>query len=137
MNRRNFCKELSGSAISNSPSESTNPTPQYRTAESAGSPRQYVRGDRVLITSARAWLCYDEIGFYAVEAYCPHLGCLVRPLADGFACPCHQSHFTETGEREAGPAPRRLRYLYVDLDTSGCLVICREPTVDPNDRLIA
>lgn len=137
MNRRDFLKELSQSPNPNPPLASTNVAAEYRTAANAGSPREYVRGDRVLITNARAWLCYDAIGFYAVEAYCPHLGCLVRPLADGFACPCHQSRFTGTGERDSGPSPRGLHYFYVDLDADGRLVICRERRADQNDRLIA
>lgn len=103
----------------------------------AGSPRHYRAGTRVLVEDAHAWLCRDEVGFYAVDAYCPHLGCLVRASDDGFACPCHGSRFGAAGTRTASPAARRLRFLYVDLDDTGHLLIRRDRSADPNDRLMA
>jgi Rieske Fe-S protein len=50
----------------------------------------------------------DEI--VALSAECPHLGCKVGydKSAKKFACPCHDSAFTATGERLGGPAPRSL-----------------------------
>ena len=137
MNRRGFFKEIAGGETSAAPAQSALPLPAFRSEETPGRPRQYRKGERVLILKARVWLCYDSIGFYAVEAHCPHLGCLVRPLDNGFVCPCHQSRFDQTGERESGPARRGLRYFYVDLDENGCLVIHNDHLVDPNDRLIA
>jgi Rieske Fe-S protein len=137
VNRRELLKKLSTGVVPNEASDPVVQSVHYRTAPSAGSPRQYTRGDRVLITSARAWLCYDEIGFYAVEAYCPHLGCLVHPQDGGFGCPCHQSQFTATGQRQSGPAPRGLRYVHIDLDSSGSLIIRPDLSVNPDDRLIA
>jgi menaquinol-cytochrome c reductase iron-sulfur subunit len=41
---------------------------------------------------------------------CPHLGCHYDwvPSGDQFVCPCHNSHFSITGEVLSGPAPRPL-----------------------------
>ena len=106
-------------------------------APTAGSPRQYRAGTRILIEDARAWLCRDATGFYAIDAYCPHLGCLIRPENAGWVCPCHGSRFSASGERVTGGAPRDLRYLYIELDEAGNLKIRRDRSADPNDRLMA
>lgn len=42
-------------------------------------------------------------GFSAV---CPHLGCLIEHVTDGFSCPCHTTAFNIRGERLSGAAPR-------------------------------
>ena len=51
-----------------------------------------------------------DMGFVIFSSICPHLGC--RFVWDDantkFACPCHGSQFTSTGEKIAGPAPRGL-----------------------------
>jgi cytochrome b6-f complex iron-sulfur subunit len=49
-------------------------------------------------------------GFLALDRRCTHLGCTVPWLAgEGrFACPCHASTFTITGEVSGPPAPRPL-----------------------------
>jgi Rieske Fe-S protein len=46
----------------------------------------------------------------ALNAECPHLGCKVGydKAQKAFACPCHESSFTQEGERLGGPAPRSL-----------------------------
>ncbi len=109
----------------------------FSVVQTAGSPRQYHAGSRVLVAEARAWLCRDELGFYAIDAHCPHLGCLFHPVDEGFVCPCHGSRFNPAGERRVGPAPRGLHYLYVDLDAAGQLIIRRDRSADPQDRLVA
>ncbi len=116
-----------------------NEPPSARTgiAPTAGSPRQYRAGTRILIEDARAWLCRDEAGFYALDAHCPHLGCLIRPQDDAWICPCHGSRFNASGERVAGGAPRNLRFFYIELDDAGNLKIRRERSADANDRFMA
>ena len=49
-------------------------------------------------------------GFLAVYRRCTHLGCAVswEPGANRFVCPCHGSHFGETGDVVNPPAPRAL-----------------------------
>ena len=44
----------------------------------------------------------------ALSLRCPHLGCTVRPQAQGFACPCHGSRFDARGRLLRGPATRGL-----------------------------
>lgn len=49
-------------------------------------------------------------GPIAVSRRCTHLGCRVnyRKELELIECPCHQSRFTSTGERVAGPAKDNL-----------------------------
>lgn len=47
------------------------------------------------------------------------------------------SRYDPQGERLSGPAPRGLRYLVVELDANGTLVIHRDRETHPDDRLIA
>lgn len=49
-------------------------------------------------------------GVYAVSTICTHLGCIVKPTADGFECPCHGSRFAADGSVTKGPAPRALAW---------------------------
>jgi Rieske Fe-S protein len=157
MNRRQFFKEMSDTAIHAAAESPHPPTPspsgrgggiddgQRFPAPSSlpvrstpGSPRQYQPGARVLITESLAWLCCDDLGFYALDAHCPHLGGIVQIESDAYACPCHSSRFDASGGVTSGPAKRGLRYLYVDLNADGNLVIRRDRAAAlPDDRLIA
>jgi cytochrome b6-f complex iron-sulfur subunit len=134
MNRRDFLSIPLEAEVNSSNEERESP---IVTTRAAGYPRDYQRHTWVLVESARAWLCRDDLGFYAVDAACPHLGSLARPDDEGFACPCHGSVFSERGEAVSGPARRPLRHLLVDLDAEGRLVIRRDQEVTPDDRLIA
>ncbi|HSY15073.1 MAG TPA: Rieske 2Fe-2S domain-containing protein [Jatrophihabitantaceae bacterium] len=63
------------------------------------------------VTGHPVWVLQLTTGaFSALDAICPHQGCPVQFVspADGFACPCHGSHFTSSGARISGPAPRGL-----------------------------
>ncbi|MBL8176152.1 MAG: Rieske 2Fe-2S domain-containing protein [Bryobacterales bacterium] len=55
----------------------------------------------------------DTEGVYAVSTICTHLGCVVKPNAEGFECPCHGSRFTHDGTVAKGPAPRPLPWLKI------------------------
>jgi cytochrome b6-f complex iron-sulfur subunit len=55
----------------------------------------------------------DSEGVFAISTVCTHLGCIVRPTADGFECPCHGSRFAPDGSVTRGPAPQPLRWLRV------------------------
>ena len=39
----------------------------------------------------------DTEGVFAISTVCTHLGCIVRPTAEGFECPCHGSRFAADG----------------------------------------
>jgi cytochrome b6-f complex iron-sulfur subunit len=53
----------------------------------------------------------DDGGIYAVSTICTHLGCVIKPAATGFECPCHGSKFALNGDVIKGPAPRALDWL--------------------------
>ena len=55
----------------------------------------------------------DEGGVFAISTVCTHLGCIVKPTAEGFECPCHGSRFAADGSVTRGPAPQPLRWLKV------------------------
>jgi cytochrome b6-f complex iron-sulfur subunit len=52
----------------------------------------------------------EDGGFLALSRKCTHLGCTVpwNEADRKFACPCHASSFSETGEVLSAPAPRPL-----------------------------
>ncbi len=64
-------------------------------------------------------------GFRALSSVCTHLGCITRYSPDEgiIACPCHGSKFALDGEVIAGPAPRPLPCLQLDLSPSGLIVV--------------
>ncbi len=107
------------------------------TKPTAGYPREHMRHTWVLVEDIHAWLCRDDLGFYAVDAMCPHLGGMIRPADKIFECSCHCSTFAVSGQPMSGPARRQLHFLRVDLDSSGKLVIQRDQVVSPDDRFIA
>jgi cytochrome b6-f complex iron-sulfur subunit len=71
----------------------------------------------------------DDEGVFAVSTICTHLGCVVRPAAGGFECPCHGSRFLADGSVSKGPAPRPLPWLAVSLE--GDLVRVNEGKIVP------
>ena len=66
----------------------------------------WTRQDKVRL--GMVWLRKKGDKVLALNAECPHLGCKVGYLKDKkeFGCPCHESAFSEDGERIGGPAPR-------------------------------
>jgi cytochrome b6-f complex iron-sulfur subunit len=55
----------------------------------------------------------NEQGVFAISRVCTHLGCIVKPTAEGFECPCHGSRYDKDGLVTKGPAPRPLQWLEV------------------------
>lgn len=106
-------------------------------AVNAGSPAAYFPNSLTYIETAQAWLGRDSLGFYALDAHCTHLGCLIQHDSEKFTCPCHGSAFQENGAVINGPAVRPLRYLLVELNDENQLLINRTKMVDPQERLIA
>jgi cytochrome b6-f complex iron-sulfur subunit len=81
----------------------------------AGRLDEFPPGTTTYVAQARAWLRRDSVGVVALDAVCPHLGCLVRQdeSQPGFYCPCHGSRFALNGALLQGPAARSLRQLDV------------------------
>lgn len=82
----------------------------------AGTTDDFPPGTTAYVGEARAWLRNDGDEMMALDAVCPHLGCLVQQkemAGEGFHCPCHGSLFGPKGELERGPADRPLRPLTV------------------------
>ncbi len=76
----------------------------------------------------------DAQGVWAVSLVCTHLGCIVRPSAQGFECPCHGSRFGPDGSVIKGPAPKALPWLKVTASGGGFLVD-EGATVAPGTRV--
>lgn len=71
----------------------------------------------------------DDQGVYAISTVCTHLGCIVKPTAHGFECPCHGSKFAEDGTVVRGPAPKPLPWLGVTVSANSITI--DEETVVP------
>jgi cytochrome b6-f complex iron-sulfur subunit len=77
----------------------------------------------------------DAEGIYAVSTICTHLGCVIKPNAEGFECPCHGSRFASNGEVTKGPAPRALPWLKISI--SGGTATIDEGAVVPSGTKVA
>ena len=101
-----------------------------------GKPADYPAGALTYVEAARAYVGHDSQGLYAIDAVCTHLGCLVEhETDDGFACPCHGSHFATNGQVQKGPANQALHHLYLELNRDGQVVVDRSQYVTPDTRL--
>lgn len=94
----------------------------------------------VVVTEQDAWIesrtvktvwLFTEDGekFTAYSGRCTHLGCgfVYDKDADDFTCPCHKGHFdVRTGKVLAGPPPRPLDRLEVDIRDSAVYVKYKE-----------
>jgi cytochrome b6-f complex iron-sulfur subunit len=88
-----------------------------------GPAENYPPGSRTFILEAQAFVLHTAVGFEALSAICPHLGCSVAADDEGFNCPCHGSRFDLNGEKQQGPAPHSLRNLTVKESLSGQLTL--------------
>ena len=84
----------------------------------AGKLADFPPGSTTYVSEARAWVRHEAEAagvLTAVDAVCPHMGCLVQPAggSPGFQCPCHGSQFAADGALAGGPAERPLRPLTV------------------------
>ncbi len=68
----------------------------------------WTKSDKVRL--GMVWIRKKGDKIIALNAECPHLGCKVGYEKEHrkFACPCHESAFTQDGDQLGGPAPRSL-----------------------------
>ena len=83
----------------------------------------YPIGSRTVVQSAQAIVIHETQGYTAISLVCPHLGCRVDVTNDGFACPCHGSHFLPDGGLRNGPASKPLTVLQVETNAEGHLIL--------------
>lgn len=75
------------------------------------------------VPPGRSMAVFRQAGqIYAISTVCTHLGCIVKPSAAGFACPCHGSEFEADGTVRKGPAPRPLDWLQVTVSGGAVIV---------------
>ncbi len=98
-------------------------------------PDNLVAGEAFVPPGRSVALFRDSGGVFAISTVCTHLGCIIKPTAEGFECPCHGSRFTANGEVSKGPAPRALPWL--KLTASAGTVTVDEGTVVPPGTKVA
>lgn len=75
-------------------------------------PKQAIPVNGALIyRQSRVALISGELGDYALDLTCTHLGCTVTVTPADIICPCHGSRFDRQGRVLEGPAQRPLRRL--------------------------
>jgi cytochrome b6-f complex iron-sulfur subunit len=79
----------------------------------------------------------DGEGVWAVSTVCTHLGCIVKPGAEGFECPCHGSRFSLDGSVVKGPAPKALPWLSVSAAGGDTFIVDESSTVPPGKKVVA
>jgi cytochrome b6-f complex iron-sulfur subunit len=88
-----------------------------------GAAIDYPLDTRRVYVPAQALIIHNSQGFTALSLVCPHLGCIVNLTNEGFACPCHGSHFSADGSLRNGPASRPLNSLKVEVNEAGHLIV--------------
>lgn len=113
--------------------------PESATRFKVGFPDDFPQDTHRWIEKMKVWVFRDSLGFYAVSAACPHLGCTVSENSkrDGFICPCHGSEFSAAGAVLNGPAPRGLDWLEISLAADGSLMVDTSRSVSAETRFDA
>ncbi len=78
-------------------------------------PETLIEGQAFVPPGRSVALFRDAEGVHAISTVCTHLGCIVKPNAEGFDCPCHGSRFAGDGTVTKGPAPQPLPWLEVSV----------------------
>ncbi len=98
-------------------------------------PETLAAGEPFVPAGRSVALFRDAEGVYAISTVCTHLGCIVKPAAEGFECPCHGSRFAPDGEVRKGPAPKPLPWLKVSV--SGSVATVDEGAVVPHGTKVS
>jgi cytochrome b6-f complex iron-sulfur subunit len=74
-------------------------------------------GEVFTVREGKFYLTKSEDGLMALYWKCVHLGCTVpwNETQHKFMCPCHGSVYTITGQNVAGPAPRPLDQMEIQI----------------------
>lgn len=84
----------------------------------AGSLDDFPVGSVTRVRDGRFYIArLSENELIALYWKCPHLGCTVpfKESDDRFVCPCHGSEYEKTGQNVAGPAPRPMDYMPIEI----------------------
>lgn len=94
----------------------------------AGPVASFPVGSVTRFREGKFYLSRLEGGIIALYWRCTHLGCTVPWREDEglFHCPCHGSLYERTGQNIAGPAPRPLDYMTVEVVGGRIFVNTRE-----------
>ena len=94
-----------------------------------------VGGAPVRNQPGRFYLINNQDGLLAMFTRCTHQGCNVEWENDDdeFHCPCHGSRFNRHGEETAGPAPRPLDLMTVEVMDGGSIKITTGPIVERDE----
>lgn len=102
----------------------------------ASVPETLAAGEPFVPPGRSVALFRDAQGVYAISIICTHLGCIVKPSAQGFECPCHGSLYAPDGSVTKGPAPRALNWLSVSIN-DGTVIIDEDKAVPPGTKVLA
>ncbi|MGE5123145.1 MAG: Rieske 2Fe-2S domain-containing protein [Acidobacteriaceae bacterium] len=83
-------------------------------------------GSRTPVAEAQAIIIHSSQGIKVLSLVCPHLGCVVNVVTDGFTCPCHGSRYQLDGSLRGGPASRPLADLHFEITPTGHLILYNE-----------
>jgi cytochrome b6-f complex iron-sulfur subunit len=97
--------------------------PPQPTEFDLGLASSYQSDSRTIIPEVPAVLIRDNGKFTALSLVCTHLGCTVEVQTDGFACPCHGSHYNREGDPVKGPAATPLKTLRVEQTEDGKIIL--------------
>lgn len=89
-----------------------------------------VNGTPFKVTPGKVYVVHTADGLLALSWKCTHLGCTV-PWIEGeqrFHCPCHGSIYLYNGVRIAGPAPRPLDLMPIQVLANGDITVNTNPS---------
>ncbi len=124
------------------------PSPKFK----VGAPDQFPEGG-TFFDDQKVFVFREQKTFYAISAVCTHLGCTVKLVTLNqpktvtihgraveerreFHCPCHGSKYYADGTNYAGPAPRPLTWVKLEVSPDdGQLVVDLSTPVKQDFRL--